>query len=295
MLLRQIKYFQAVVRLGSFTRAAEECHISQSAVSQQIQALEQEVGVKLMTRQKRSFTLTPSGELFYRKSLVLTADLERLVQDAVRVAHQDEAGLGIGYPRNYGGREFQMAVAEFTDQHPEVPLRLLRGNHEDLYDALRTGQVDLVLNDQRRAFSDAYVNLTLSEQPCFIEIAARNPIAQLEQVTAEELKNTPCILVASQEQEEQERGFYRDIIGFQGEFLFAENLDEARMMVVGNRGFLPIEGGSQPEHMEGTIQRVALYRNDQQMKRPYCAFWKVENSGFYVETFGEILQKQFAR
>ena len=295
MLLRQIRYFQAVVRLNSFTKAAEECHISQSAVSQQIQALEQELGVKLMVREKRSFTLTPSGELFYRKSLVLTADLERLVHDVVRLAHQDEAGLGIGYPRNYGGREFELAVAEFTERHPEVPIRVIRGNHEDLYDALRTGEADIVLNDQRRAFSDRYVNLTLSEQPCYVEIAARNPIAQLNRVTAEELKNTPCILVASSEQEEQERSYYRDIIGFQGEFLFAENLDQARLMVVGNRGFLPVEGGSEPEHLGGAIRRVELHRNGQQMKRPYCAFWLVENSGYFVEEFGEILREQFAR
>ncbi len=49
-MLKQIKYFQAVVRCGSFTRAAEECYISRSAISQQIQALEQELGIQLLAR-----------------------------------------------------------------------------------------------------------------------------------------------------------------------------------------------------------------------------------------------------
>lgn len=66
-MLRQIQYFQAVVRHNSFSEAAEECHISQSAISQQIKALEQELGVQLLERHNRSFTLTPAGAYFYRR------------------------------------------------------------------------------------------------------------------------------------------------------------------------------------------------------------------------------------
>lgn len=54
-MIKQIKYFQAVVRCNSFTEAAEECFISQSAISQQIQALENELGVKLLNRENRKF------------------------------------------------------------------------------------------------------------------------------------------------------------------------------------------------------------------------------------------------
>ena len=60
-MLRQIQYFQAVVRCHSFSEAAEECHISQSAISQQVKALENELGFALLERKNRSFTLTPAG------------------------------------------------------------------------------------------------------------------------------------------------------------------------------------------------------------------------------------------
>ena len=56
-MFRQIKYFQAVVRYHSFSEAAEACHISQSAISQQIQALERELGFLLLERKNRSFEL----------------------------------------------------------------------------------------------------------------------------------------------------------------------------------------------------------------------------------------------
>lgn len=92
-MLRQIKYFQAVVRHNSFSEAAEECHISQSAISQQIQALEKELGFPLLERKNRRFSLTPAGEYFYKKSLILIADYERLCIEAAKIARADEAVL----------------------------------------------------------------------------------------------------------------------------------------------------------------------------------------------------------
>ena len=68
MLFRQMKYFTAVVDCGSFTEAAEHCYISQSAISQQIRALEKDMGVELIYRENRRFSLTSAGEYFYDQS-----------------------------------------------------------------------------------------------------------------------------------------------------------------------------------------------------------------------------------
>ena len=57
-MIRQIRYFQSVVKNNSFSEAAEEYHISQSAISQQMQALERELGFQLLERKNRKFTLT---------------------------------------------------------------------------------------------------------------------------------------------------------------------------------------------------------------------------------------------
>ena len=83
-MLKQLKYFQSVVRLGSFSAAAEKNFISQSAISQQVQSLERELGFALLVRKNRSFSLTPAGEYFYRKSLLLTADCDRMCAEAAR-------------------------------------------------------------------------------------------------------------------------------------------------------------------------------------------------------------------
>ncbi len=292
-MLKQIKYFQAVVRCKSFSEAAEECFISQSAISQQIQALERELGVTLLHRENRKFTMTPAGEHFYRKSLLLVEDFEKLCKETMRIAQGDDFTLRIGYIKGYGGSEFQKAVAEFTAKHPDIPIDMTTGNHEELYDLLRADRVDLVLNDQRRAFSDEYVNVILTTIGCHIELSARSPLASLDCVNVDDLRRLPCILVSSKEQQEIERTHYKEIYGIDSEYLFAESLEEARLMVIAGKGFLPIEGGNSPTQYAQTMIRRSLCRSGKPIRRNYCAFWKVDNSGYYIEEFAEILKAQF--
>lgn len=69
------------------------------------------------------------------------------------------------------------------------------GSHEELYRAMETDRVDLVLNDQRRAFSARYNNEILAESRMYIEISSRNTLGRLEMIDVAELKNIPCILM----------------------------------------------------------------------------------------------------
>lgn len=293
MILRQIQHFQTVVQENSFTEAAELCHISQSGISQSIKALEEEIGVKLLIRKNRKFELTEAGEHFYKKSLIITADLEQLCRETVHIDRKDTAALSLGILSTYSGDEFNRAIAAFSEKYPTVEISVTSGNHEELYDGLRFGKIDLALNDQRRAFSDAYENLVLAKTSCFVEIASHNPLSRLDVISVDVLKNTPCILVASPEQQEEEQRFYRDIIGFQGEFLFAETLQAARVKVVSNRGVMPVEGTNSDSFFGATLKRIPLIRDGSQIRRNYCAFWKKDNSGYYIEEFAEILKSMY--
>ncbi len=294
-MLKQLTYFQSVVRLNSFSQAAEENFISQSAISQQVQALERELGFQLLERKNRSFTLTPAGEYCYQKSLILTADYDRMCSEAAKIAKGQQATLKIGFLRGYTGGEFHRALELFSEKHPDVEVSVAYGNHEELYGLLRTGEADLILNDQRRAFSDEYVNLLLSTCHSYIEVSARSPLAQMERISPPELKNTPCILVASESQRETEQEYYCNVVGFHGAFLYAENLEEARLLVIGRKGFLPVEGTGQAAPAGTSIVRIPLMRGEAPIARRYCAFWKKDTANRYVEEFAELLKAQFGK
>ena len=291
MLFRQMKYFISVVECNSFTEAAEQCYISQSAISQQIRSLEKELGVELIHRENRRFTLTPAGEYFYEQSKGILNEVEDIRRETFRIGKDKEMELKIGYLRCYSGQELHQAVAEFSRLYPEVSIHIVNGTHEELYDLLRFGRADLVLTDQRRAFSDKYANFQLLKCGCYAELSVRSPLAEQESVTMEELKRQACILISSREQQNIEEDYYKNTLGFGGRFLFAENLEEGRLMVAGNRGFLPVERvGTLPPCGTG-VERLPVMEQGQQLKRNYCLFWVKENASYYIEEFAEILRK----
>lgn len=113
----------------------------------------------------------------------------------------------------------------------------------------------------------------------------------MEAVAPAELKNFPCILIAPPPEREAEQEFSRIVLGFPSEFLYAENLEVARLLVAGSRGFLPLEGGER--QAAEPLVRVPLVRNGELLLRTYCAFWKKENANPYVQEFARLLKGQF--
>ena len=292
-MLRQIKYFQAVVKHNSFSEAAYECNISQSAISQQIQALERELGFLLLERKKRKFQLTPAGEFFYKKSLVLVADYEQIIRESTRLAGGEQECLKVGFLRCYSGQEFHLALEDFTAKYPDIPVEVFYGNHDELYHMLLNGELDLAFNDQRRAFSDEFRNMLLTSSVTHIEIASRNPISSLDKVTVQELKNMPCILVSSEAERETESEYYHTVIGLRGEKLFADNMEEARTLVISGKGFMPSEGTPIEGSLGTNIVRLPLYRGSEPIRRNYCVFWIKEKTKRISEDFAEILRCKF--
>ena len=191
--------------------------------------------------------------------------------------------------------ELHQAIGEFSRIYPEVSIHIVNGTHEELYHLLRQGGVDLILNDQRRAFSDAYVNLELMQCGCYVELSAYNQLSHGDWVRLEELKPLPCILISSREQQNVEQEYYQNTLGFGGSYLFADNLEEGRLLVVSNQGFLPIESVGTLPPAGNSVRRLPLYRGDRQLMRNYCLFWSKERTNYYIEEFAETLRKLIRR
>ena len=297
MLLRQLQYFIAIVDCNSFTEAAERCFISQSAISQQIAALEKDLGVKLIKREnhlrgRRKLTLTPAGEYFYQEAKAIVDKLEEIRRETVRIGSDDELHLKIGYLASYDGEELQSAIIEFSKIYPEVVVSVSKGTHEDLYFALKNCEVSLVLNDQRRAFSDEYENFILNQSPAYIEVSSSHSLASKEFVTVKELEAFPCILTTTKGRENTERDFYENTLGIGKQFLFTESLDEARLMAMSGRGYLLVESVKRQTTLP--LVRLEVRREDSRpIVRTYCAFWQKAKTSYYIEEFADILRKKF--
>lgn len=293
MLLRQIEYFQAVVECNNFYDAAEKCNVSQSAISQQVKKLENELGVKLLDRHNRTFSLTPAGEHFYRKSLAFKKSMDRLIKETQQIGNDNDFVLRLGCYKGYHGNEFSNAISAFSQKYPKIKINVSIASHDELYYAMENGSIDVALNDQRRAFSTSYNNLILSESTTYIEISANNPLSRLKQIETTKLENTPCILVINSNAKAEEQKYYSEIVGLHSDFIYADSLQDARLMIITGQGYVPVDVIGKQEWFDSTVKRIPLVRNGEPVTKTYCAFWKKDNSGYYIEEFAKMLKEEF--
>src|SRR3954462_9475497 len=87
--MRQLRYFIAIAEEGNFSRAAERLHVSQPPLSTQIKSLEEELGVRLLTRTNRGVALTPAGSVFYEETRTVLARLEHARGQGLRAERGD--------------------------------------------------------------------------------------------------------------------------------------------------------------------------------------------------------------
>jgi len=191
--LPQLEMFLAVAEEGSFTRAGERLHVSQSAVSRQIGLLERELGGRLFHRDGRRTSLTHAGEL-------LAATASSLSRQLADVAGQisDVHELKRGRLRLAGGMSVCMYILprllkRYRALHPEVEMRVTSGTSEAVLRKLRSHEVDLALLTLPVLERDMQVVPVLKEEMVVVT-APGHPLVARRTVDSRDLGRYPLIL-----------------------------------------------------------------------------------------------------
>lgn len=293
MLLRQIKYFVTVVDTGSFTEAAEECFISQSAISQQILSLEKELGVQLLQRSTRRFTLTEAGKFLYSHGKRLLGETEKLKRGTIAAATKQQGALNVCYINSFDDERLYQAVSRFKQQNAGVRFNISCGTHDEIAALLRDGKTDVAFNLQRHIVSEEYKQVPVVSLPCFIEVSSVYGGFEGGRAGLKDLEQIPCILVADEKQREQEKDFYTQVLGFNGSFVFARSVEEARIMAAAGNGFLLAESVAPDLKTKEGIRILPLYQGGKQAQKKYYLFWKKSNANPYVKDFAKIVLHTF--
>lgn len=141
-----LRSFVAIVDTGSFTRAGERVHLTQSTISQQMRRLETQLGCTLLDRQGGRVTATAQGETLLgtaRRILNLLAQAEQQVAEASQQ-------LCLGVPEDFAAGAMTRALARFARDYPQVRLEVMSGLSHDLWQRFAAGELDLALVKQRR-------------------------------------------------------------------------------------------------------------------------------------------------
>src|SRR5918999_5225977 len=143
--VRRMKVLREVAAQGSFSAAAEALSFTQSAVSQQVAALERESGAKLVERGPRGIRLTDAGRALVAHADAILARLDRAEEELAAIAGLRGGRLRLACFQSAGATLVPRAVAAFHERHPSVDLGMVEAEPEEAGALLKAGDIDLAL------------------------------------------------------------------------------------------------------------------------------------------------------
>ena len=192
MKLRQLAHLTALAEQGSFSRAAECLHLTQSALSRSLQTLEDELGARLIDRAGKRSTLTPLGEAVLARARRITLEAAE-IQRSAELLRQGEAGnIRVGLGSGPGALLMTPLLTHVAAHYPQVRVAIARGSTELQVAQLRQRELDALVVDARRiSYASDLVIEPLTELRGGFVSRAGHPLAQLASVSFAQLMAYP--------------------------------------------------------------------------------------------------------
>jgi DNA-binding transcriptional LysR family regulator len=195
--VRRMRVLREVAQRGSFSAAADALAYTQSAVSQQIAALEREAGTRLVERNARGVRLTDAGRALVEHADAILARLADAEAELEAIAGLRGGRLRLAAFPSAGATIMPEAIARFRARHPAVELTLEPADPEPALVKLRSGDADLVLDitgSLRPPREDGIERVHLLDDPMYVALPQGHPLAHKRNLKLEELADESWIL-----------------------------------------------------------------------------------------------------
>ncbi|MGD9759102.1 MAG: LysR family transcriptional regulator, partial [Comamonas sp.] len=192
---RQLEHFVTVAQELHFSRAADKLGVAQSAVSVQVQQLEQQLGVRLLQRNKRKpITLTDAGELLYDEAVAVLRHMERAQQIGQLAAQGMSGHVKLGYiSSSVTSGVLARMLTQFRPGHEQVHMQVLAMETPRQLQALQQGEIDAGLLRPRRRYPEGVKAVIVHSEPFMVALAENHPLARHESISVADLRGQTFI------------------------------------------------------------------------------------------------------
>ncbi len=195
MTIRQLEYFISAAHTLSFTKTAQAFYISQSAVTQQMKGLEEELEVKLFLRNNNQIRLTPVGELFVPEATAILSRLSEATQKLHAARDGMTGSLQIGYLQSVEMTQFPGSIQEFSEEYPGIRISLHRDNALALHEDFLAGRYDLIFSIKNEVLDyPGADSVELERFPFYVVVRPNHPFARRKIIRQEDLHFEKLIL-----------------------------------------------------------------------------------------------------
>jgi DNA-binding transcriptional LysR family regulator len=225
MELRHLRYFVTLAEELHFGRAAEKLGIAQPPLSQQIKALEQQIGVLLLLRTKRHVELTAAGTVFAREARQVLAEADRAVHAAQRAARGETGQLEVGFVSGAVYGKVPSIFRLMRTRYPEISLVLRDLTTEEQMEAIQARRLDIGLIRPPVIASKSLTMQVIAREPLVVVLPQTHRLARQKKISPKALAGEPFLQVPRH----LAPGFYDQFISIcTGAGFFPQIVQEAR-------------------------------------------------------------------
>jgi LysR family transcriptional regulator, hydrogen peroxide-inducible genes activator len=193
--LTELRYLVALANRAHFGRAAEDCHVTQPTLSTQIRKLEEYLGVTLIERNAKAFSLTPAGHEVVEKARRILGQVDALVASTRRPQEPLTGPLNLGVIPSLAPYLLPRLLPLIKKHYPRLQLVVHEDLTEHLTERLRTHQIDSALLALPLDGGD-FEEIPLFDEPFWFACPAQHPLAALKSVSEADLCDVPLLLLA---------------------------------------------------------------------------------------------------
>ena len=197
--------------------------------------------------------------------------------------------MKIGYLKNLGRHELEQAAAKWQTLHKNAKVDLEPINYDEIETKIQDGKVDAVLVNGRNTIYQKLKSYSVGDIALLALVQAGNFNKYQQTVELNELRNIPCIMVATVAEEKSEYHYLKDILRIENDLIAVETLGEAILMVESGSGYLIMNEITASHINDDQLQKLFLLRDGKQMREKYVLLAKPENS--QVAEFSKILKE----
>jgi DNA-binding transcriptional LysR family regulator len=195
--LEELRLFLTVVEEGSLRRAAERAHISQSAVTRQMQLLEHDLGGRILERTSTGVRPTTGGYTLAQKAKLLLDDYDSTMSDVRRLVRGEGEQLRIGYLASAGQQYLGEPIKALRRLHPKVKMKMIDLTPGEVISALRRGEIDLALTYLGMdLLSRDFYTRKIDNIPSVAVLPIDHRLASQKQISISQLKHERFLQVA---------------------------------------------------------------------------------------------------
>ncbi len=284
-----MRYFVAVAEALSFTKGAQKLHLSQPSLTRQIKSLEEEVGVRLLDRNKQGVSLTRQGTTFLTDAKRILSLSVEIIDSARRSSNAPLRPLNIGYVADLFYDLLPVTLKAFQRSFPTIPINLFDMSCGDQFSALEDGRIDLGFVGLREPIAErGFQFLPIASYPTVAALAKNHPLAKQAVVPLKKLK--PMFFIGMSEASYP--GYRRWLtetcrkVGFGPKVL--QDMEIERTLIQAIAAGLGV--ALLPEQVKNLPHDSVVFRElHPSVKTESCIAWKGDNPSAALQAYVEIV------